>query len=50
MRCRITKSTTIEEAQKVEVLGKWTARESDFLSKLKAALDVADIKLANCGI
>jgi 3'5'-cyclic nucleotide phosphodiesterase len=50
MRCRITKSTTIEEAQKVEVLGKWTARESDFLSKLKAALDVADNKLANCGI
>lgn len=48
MRNRITKSTTIEESQKAEVLGRWTARESDFLSKLKAALDVADNKLANC--
>lgn len=47
MRNRITRSATIDEAQKVEILGKWTAKESDFLSKLKVALDVADSKLVS---
>lgn len=47
MRNRITRSSTIDEAQKVEILVKWTAKESDFLSKLKVALDVADIKLVS---
>ena len=47
MRNRITRSLTIDEAQKVEILVKWTAKESDFLSKLKVALDVADIKLVS---
>ena len=50
MRNRVTKSTAIEEGQKLEILGRWTARETDFLSKLKAALEVADNRLTNCEI
>lgn len=45
MRNRVTGSVSIDELQKTEIMVKWTARETDILSKAKAALDIADCKL-----
>lgn len=47
MRNRITKTISINEKRKINILSKWTEKESDFLIKVKTELEIADRKLIN---